>query len=381
MNPEDAIKAMSVLWGTKFTLDTPLVHSGGADAAENLFGSLGTPRVATPPEPEPINTTTTTIASTSKEKPRSKATSVSPTIRKKPVPRPHGIPSTTPRPNQAISSDDDDLPPGGDNAWEDPSGVFNLDSDEDSDAPARSNKSRKAPIGRRSRALARILTPREKEARRQEREDARLKRDELRQEREREREYNQVSSNRLAHQSNRGKALDMLDGMIPLGLGAAPTHFRRQNVATNAAGKAAPPVPVALDVDVRSYLNQPKDAERAPHEILHDRVLALQRATSAPGAIGVLEMRHVLKDPKWLPYERQRDLKNKVSTKGMDQESRKAHNRMLSNQAAAFARAASEQREARLQAARAAFCATECEVPKSFTGAAAMIRSPLGAVY
>ena len=395
MNPDDALKAITGLWGRQFTLDDALVSSRDVAVAEDLFGSLGTPS----PEPvaEPDTTTdttdtditTTATASTFKAKPRTKATSVSPTIRKKPVSRPPGIPSTAPRPtnvgSNTDSSDDEDLPTGvtGDHAWEDPDGAFNSDSDGDLDAPPTSSKSRKAAVARRprARALARILTPREKEARRQEREDARSKRDELRQEREDEQAYNRVSKECKARQSCRGNALDMLDGLIPLGLGSAPTHFRRQNV-TNADGKAPHVVvPAALDVNVRSYLVQSEDAERAPHEILHDRAAALQRATSAPGAIGVLEMRRVLKDQTWLPYERQRDMKNSVSTKGMDQESRKEHNRMLANQAAAFARAASEQREARLQAARAAFGATECEVPKSFTGAAAMIRSPLGAVY
>ena len=420
LSPEDGVKGLTGLWGRQFTLDdTALLGSGGADVAADLFGGICIPTVATPePAAEPAaaleksnlgeaGTDSGTLTSNSQiPKPRSKghkaaaAATVSPilsTIRKKPISRPHGVPSTTPRASNVameLNSSDDELPTGdaGDHAWEDPDGAFasDGDSDEDLDAPARPTKSRKAPAGKRavprSRALARTLTPREKEMRKQKHDDERAKRDEMRKKHDQEEEYNRFTEKCKALQSCRGKALDMLDGMIPLGLGAAPTHFRRQNVATRAGAAPHVAVPAALDVNVRSYLdkpNEPEAAERAPGAILHDRVLALQRATSAPGAIGILEMRRTLKDPKWLPYERQRDMKNTVSTEGMDKgidkESRREHRRehrmLLANQAAAFARAASEQREARLMAARAAFAATECECEAV---AVATLRSPLG---
>lgn len=412
LSPEDGVKALTGLWGTQFTLDdAALLGSGGADVAADLFGDLGTPTVATPePTAEPVaalaKSTTDTESGNSASnspipKPRSQAhkASVSPTIRKKPLPRPHGVPSTAPRAATAdldLDSSDDELPAGiaGDCAWEDPDGAFASDDDSggDLEAPTRPIKSRKAPVGKRiaprSRSLARTLTPREKELQRQEREDARIQRDALRKEREHEEEYNRVSKESEARQSCRGKALDMLDGLIPLGLGATgkSTHFRRQNVATRTGAEPPVAVPDALDAQVSSYLNQPilgiltPEAERAPRVILHNRVLALQRATSAPGAIGVLEMRRTLKDPKWLPYERQRDMKNRVTTKGA--ESRKEHGRMLAIQAAEFDRVVSEKREARLKAAREAFSATECAVP-TWTGTLpahkgmAMTQSPL----
>ena len=414
LSPEDGVKALTGLWGTQFTLDdAALLGSGGADVAADLFGDLGTPTVTAPePAAEPVAALAKSTADTESgnstsdspiPKPRSqgqKAASVSPTIRKKPLPRPHGVPSTAPRAATAdldLDSSDDELPTGvaGDCAWEDPDGAFASDDDDsggDLSAPTHPIKSRKAPAGKRiaprSRSLARTLTPREKEMQRQEREDARIQRDALRKEREHEEEYNRVSKECEVRQSCRGKALDMLDGLIPLGLGATgkSTHFRRQNVATRDGHVEKPvAVPDTLDAQVRSYLNQPKLTPalfRTPQAILHNRVVALQRATSAPGAIGVLEMRRTLKDPKWLPYERQRDMKNRVTTKGA--ESRKAHGQMLAIQAAEFDRVASEKREARLKAARDAFSATECAVPTS-TGTLpahkgmTMTQSPLSA--
>lgn len=412
---EDGMKALAGLWENQLTLEAnALVVSGGADVANDLFGDIGTPTVATPePAAEPAaalanptaGTESGTLASDSpiqnNEKICSKVAAVSPKIRKKPVSRPRGVPSATPRAanvDHALNSSDDELPTGvaGDHAWEDPDGAFSWDDDDrdgDLDAPALPTKSSKAPAGKRTaprpRAPARTLTPREKEMRRQEREDSRGQRDALRKEREHEEEYNRVSKECEARQSCRGKALDMLDGLIPLGLGATgkPTHFRRQDVETRAGAEPPVVVPATLDAHVRSYLNQSKLTPalfRAPRAILHNRVRALQRATSAPGAIGVFEMRRTLKDPKWLPYERQRDMKNKVTTKGMDPESRKAHGRMLANQAAEFDRAASEQREARLKAAREVFSATECAAP-TWTGTLPanmgmmMAQSPLSA--
>ena len=415
---EDGIKALTGLWENQLTLEADaLVVSGGADVANDLFGGIGTPTVATPePAAEPAaalakpttGTESGTLASDSpihnNEKICSKAAAVSPKIRKKPASRPHGVPSATPRAanvDYALSSSDDELPTGaaGDHAWEDPKGAFasdgDSDSDEDLDAPARPVKSRKAPVGKgtapraRARSLGRTLTPREKETRRQERNDARAKSEELRKKREQEGEYNRVSEVHEARQSCRSKGLDMLEWLIPLGLddSGKSTHFRRQNVATRKGMEPPVAVPAALDANVRVYLNQPKftpAAQCAPRAILHNRVLALQRATSAPGAIGVFEMRRALKNPKWLPYERQRDMKNKVTTKSMDPESRKAHSRMLAIQAAEFDRVASEQRKARLKAAREAFSATECAVP-TWTGklpankGMAMTQSPLSA--
>lgn len=363
LSHSDAVTAITGLWGSNLAISESVTGDGGVTEAEGLFGDLGSPKpvapvapVAPPAKPAPAAKPASAV------KPRAKSPAVSPAIRKK---RP-GLPSTAPRPvvsnptpsGLTSSSDDsdDELPTGvaTDHAYEDPNEAFDSEEEEGADkgpqpAPGAAKKPKK-------RAPARV--PLSSEAL----QERRLARGRERRDRKAQGEYNDHTSLLKEGTQRRAKALDMLDGLIPLGL--------------DASGRSTP---IGLDAHVRTYLNLPEDAKRAPHEILHARVVALQRAASAPGALGVMEMRRALKNPKWVPYERQRDLKNKTTTKGMSPAEREKHYTALRDQAEEFHRVAADKCEARRQRAAAAFHATECAVPIPKPLASAVAPSPLGA--
>ena len=357
LSHSDAVTAITGLWGSNLAISESVTGDGGATEAEGLFGDLGSPKpvavapVAPPAKPAPA------------AKPRAKPPAVSPAIRKK---RP-GLPSTAPRPvvsnpapgeiTSGSDDSDDELPTGldKDHAYEDPNrAIEDSEEEEDEDkvpqpAPGAAKKPKK-------RAPARVALSSEAL------QERRLARGRERRERTAQGKYNDHTSLLKEGTNRRAKALDMLDGLIPLGL--------------DPSGRSTP---IGLDAHVRTYLNQPEDAKRAPHEILHARVVALQRAASAPGALGVMEMRRALKNPKWVPYERQRDLKNKTTTKGMSPAEREKHYTTLRDQAEEFHRVAAEKCEARRQRAAAAFHETECDVPIPKPIASAVAPSPLGA--
>lgn len=367
LSHSDAVTAITGLWGSNFAISESVTGDGGATEAEGLFGDLGSPKpaapAASPAKPAPAAKPAPTAKPAPAAKPRAKSPAVAPAIRKK---RP-GLPSTAPRPvvsnptpsglTSGSDDSDDELPTGvaKDHAYEDPNGVFDDSEEEGGEdkVPQQAPGAAKKP---KKRAPARV--PLSSEAL----QERRLERGRERRERTAQGLYADHTSLLKEGTQRRAKALDMLDGLIPLGL--------------DPSGRSTP---IGLDTHVRTYLNQPEEAKRAPHEILHARVVALQRAASAPGALGVMEMRRVLKNPKWVPYERQRDLKNKTTTKGMSPAERETHYTALRDQAEEFHRVAADKREARRQRAAAAFDETECAVPIPKPIASAVAPSPLGA--
>tara|TARA_X000000368_G_scaffold254167_1_gene200911 strand:+ start:242 stop:1018 length:777 start_codon:yes stop_codon:yes gene_type:complete len=237
------------------------------------------------------------------------------------------------------STDDDDDD-------ENPTGAFYQSLPDDSDEENSPKPAGKAP---RKKRVSRALTEQEKALRRQERNEARQKKERERREREQQADYALASGARLASQSRRANALDVLDGLIPLGMSNTNGMVGLNHQLSG------------LNSKVRKYLNVSEDAERKPHEELHDRALALQRATGAPGAVAVMEMRRALNDPKWLPYERERDSKNRTSTKDMNEAERREHRCKLREQAELFHRAMDAQREAEEEATWKALEETEAE--------------------
>ena len=312
----------------------------GAEAAADLLGvDVDSPKPAASP---PALPPTPVAASKPAAAPKPAAT-------KKPCPRPALVPNPRPATRSPTgpgvldfsSSDDDD--------FEAPTGAlpFSDDSEEEESSPLSAGKSaRKTPgVGkapRKKRAPARALTEQEKAQRRKERKDAQQERERQRREREQQAEYTHYSQVRLASQSRRAEALEMLDGLIPLGASRANSM-------------------IGLDARVNKYLKLSDNPERKPHEVMHNRVIALQRAASAPGAVQVMEMRRALGDPNWLPYERERDLKNRVTTKDMSKEELREHHRRLREQAGRFHDVAAEKRETRRLASLKIFNETEAE--------------------
>ena len=326
----------------------------GTEAAADLMGvAVDPPKPASPPPPLPTPAATAKPAAP-------KPAAAKPATKKKACTGPSVVPNARPtaagkapgpsprspigRPGGVFdfSSDDEDD--------EHPTGAFypfSDDSDEEDGSPSPSGKSSRktsSGVGKapRKKRASRALTEQEKALRRQERNEARQKKERERRERDQQAQYALASEARLASQSRRADALEMLDGLIPLGASK-----------TNSV--------IGLDARVNKYLRLSDDPERKPHEVLHNRVIALQRAASAPGAIQVMEMRRALGDPNWLPYERARDPKNRTTTKNMTEEELREHRRRLREQAERFRTVGAERREARRLASLKAFQETEAE--------------------
>ena len=368
--PKDMAKARSTLghlWNG-ILHSGPANGDGGIEAAADLLDSTPSPKPAapTPPSPKPAAAPKPPAArpksapakpvspkpvspKSAAAKPGPKSAAVSPGIKKKStVPRPSissnpklplRLATTSPGMLDISSTDDDDDD-------ENPTGVFYQSLPDDSDEENAPKPTGKAP---RKKRASRALTDQEKALRRQERNEARQKKERERRERDQQADYALASGARLASQSRRANALDVLDGLIPLGM-------------SNASGMVGLNYNLnGINSRVRKYLNVSEDAERKPHEEMHDRALALQRATGAPGAVAVMEMRRALNDPEWLPYERDRDAKNRVSTKGMNEAARKEHRRKLREQAELFHRAMDAQRETEEEATWKALEEAEAE--------------------
>ena len=126
----------------------------------------------------------------------------------------------------------------------------------------------------------------------------------------------QKTQMRSTQLTRRSSALEVLDGLIPLGHNKPNIGFTRQHMVEHAMDRLsqkrtlsdsndATPTTADKNLDVRvcRYLEKDPEAPMNARERVSNKIEALRNASSVPGALGVLETRRLLRDPEWLPID------------------------------------------------------------------------------
>ena len=186
------------------------------------------------------------------------------------------------------------------------------DDSDGSDVEEGARKKAASPIGKAGVATAKKQKrPKKKET--SEEKAAREKRE--REEAKRAQQQNR-STMRNKQLKRRQSALEVLDGLIPLGAHKhqpQPIGFTRQRMIEHAKVRmdnksseddAAPTeADKALDAKVKTYLSINPDEPRDARQLVSDRIQALRMASNVPGTLDVLDMRRSILDPTWLPMD------------------------------------------------------------------------------
>ena len=126
----------------------------------------------------------------------------------------------------------------------------------------------------------------------------------------------QKTQMRSTQLTRRQSALEVLDGLIPLGHSKPNIGFTRQHMVEHVAERLsqkrtlpdsndATPTTANKNLDARvcRYLEKDLEAPMTARERVSNKIEALRKASNVPGALGVLEMRRTLCDPEWLPID------------------------------------------------------------------------------
>ena len=287
------------------------------DDAKDAGSSSGSPQIATGsgrgssvkpsiakarrvPPPSTLAASTTGRASVSKTGPRMIGAPSSKPIASAATTRDEE--GSTPRNNPCDDSDGDDE-------------VFQsskYDSDGSDNEASSANKSTLSRSGKTTTSKRAPRRPRKKESDTEK--TARILREREESKRARQLKKTQMRSSQL---TRRHSALELLDGLIPLGLDKPKIGFARQHMAkhsmerlsqtatgllgSNQATRTA--ADKKLDARVCAYLEKDPEDPRSARDLVFNKIDVMRKASNVPGALGVLEMRRALCDPAWLPVD------------------------------------------------------------------------------
>ena len=115
--------------------------------------------------------------------------------------------------------------------------------------------------------------------------------------------------------TRRHSALEVLDGLIPLGHNKPKIGFTRQHMVEHSmerlsqkrtlpdSNNDATLTAADKDLDARVCAYLEKDPAMNARDLVCNKIEALRKASNVPGAVGVLEMRRSLRDPHWIPID------------------------------------------------------------------------------
>lgn len=189
------------------------------------------------------------------------------------------------------------------------SSKYDSEASDNDDANVATNKSTSSRSGKSKRAPRRPKKKKESEAEKAER----LLREREESKRVLRLQKTQMRSTQL---TRRQSALEVLDGLIPLGHNKPKIGFTRQHMVEHAMDRLsqkrslpdsndATPTTADKNLDVRvcRYLEKDPEAPMNARECVSNKIEALRKASNVPGALGVLETRRTLCNTEWLPID------------------------------------------------------------------------------